>query len=342
MALEPLIPEVIKMTKQQWIEDAVRKELAGEQYRTAVDGLQNAIKAWAVQQRDFEARTRRVRPEPLDFQALAAKFGATTDETGLRSPVEMFDLEIARSNDASRQGFMSQVYADRGESQRAQLSKYQVGVSHYQGGTAKTLAVPETITYVFYKTEDRPEEFPTWDDDGIAELALKKWKQVEARKLAFREAEGLAKKARGSETTLKELFPDRKVVSTGPFSWMTEGVAARLMGPSEPPTLTKPEGIERPGDDFMRTVFTLSPGGVGAAMNQPETVAYVVRLERLERSEESLWTSFELTPPGEYVNLANEEVNQVVRAWIEQIKADAGLKWEIPPDQPATAGNAQK
>ena len=339
--LESLLPEVIKMSKQQWIENEARKELAGQQYRDAVEGLQAAIKTWSAQQRDFEAKTRREPPKPLNFEALCAKYGATSDETGLQSAEEMSELEIARSNDG-RNMFGDLIFGSRSESTRAQLSKYQSGVTYYQAGAGKTLALPETVTYVFYKTEDRPEKFVAWEDEGTYDLALAKWKKVQARKKALEAAEALADKARDADKTLKEIFPDRKVVSAGPFTWMTEGVSARLMGPSEPPTLSKVDGIERPGDDFMRAVFALAPGGVGVAMNQPETVAYVVRLEKLGKAEWSLWNSFESTPPGEYGSVAGGDLQAMERAWIEQIKADAGLKWELPPDRPAGSGNAEK
>ena len=267
ITLESLIPEVIQMNKQQWIEDRARRELTDQQVEDAKTGLQTAIKGWSEKQRTYEAQPVGKAPKPLDFQALAAKYGLTTDETGLRSMVEMNDLEIAKSSD-NQQGFLGLVYSDRSESSRAPLSKYQAAITAYQGALTKTFAQPEQITFVFYKTEDQPEKVADWDED----TAKTKWKEVQARKLAFEAAEALAKKVpRGSEEKLKEIFPGGKVVEVGPFTWMTEGVAARTTGSREPPSISKLDGIDRPGDDFMRTVFSLSPGEVGVAMNNPES-----------------------------------------------------------------------
>jgi len=331
---EALIPEAVQPSKEKWIESRVRAELAEQQLKDAIRELQGIIRMWSQGQRDFEAHVRPTPPAPPDFQALAAKYAATTGETGLRSPAEMSELEIARSNDERMGGFLNLVFADRPYSSRAQLSKYQVGITCSLRTSSWTVEIPESVTYVFYKTEDQPERVLAWDDERTPELALAKWKQVQARKLAVAATERLAADARTAKKPLKEALPGRRVFTAGPFTWMTESLAARLMGPGEPPHLSEVEGVDRPGDDFMRAVFRLSPGEIGVALNQPKTVAYVIRLDELRRSDESLWVVFELTPPAEYADVAADELQQTYRDWLDEIKSSAGLKWERPPDLP--------
>ena len=134
--------------------------------------------------------------------------------------------------------------------------------------------------YLFWKTEDVKEYVPKFDEPGVREEVLTEWKMIQARKLAMAQAESLAKEAeKAAGKSLKQTFaaqPELHVISPPPFSWMTFGNVA-LTGPQEP-RRSSIEGIEMPGQDFMRTVFHLQPEQVAAAFNEPQTIAYVVRL----------------------------------------------------------------
>jgi hypothetical protein len=338
--IEPMIPELIMASKERWIEATVRRELADQQLQDAIEGLQAEIKRYGDLQRNRIAHPELPTPPLPNFEALAAKFGATTDETGMMARSEMKDLDIAKSS-SGNQAFAAMLYADRSESSRAQMSLYQVGITQYQGASTKTGAEPEPVTYVFYKTAEKKERFADWDQEEIREQAKTKWKEVAARKLALAAATALSEKARGSKETLKEAFPG-KVKTPAPFTWMTKGAVGRITGRGEPSTISKVAGIDSPGDDFMRTVFDLSPDKVGVAMNHPKTVAYVIRLEKLAPSEESLRITFELSKFEEYGDVAGEELEGMYRAWMEEIKTDAGLKWEIAPDRPAAGSSSEE
>jgi hypothetical protein len=54
-----------------------------------------------------------------------------------------------------------------------------------------------------------------------------------------------------------------------------------------------------------------------------------------------LWTAFELAKPAEYGDVGGDDMQRMFRAWIEEIKADAGLKWEISPDRTGGGSNAE-
>ena len=52
------------------------------------------------------------------------------------------------------------------------------------------------------------------------------------------------------------------------------------------------EGVDMAGDDFMKTVFTLEPMGVGTAMNHPKTIAYVIQTQKYDPTDKVLWEVF--------------------------------------------------
>jgi len=71
-----------------------------------------------------------------------------------------------------------------------------------------------------------------------------------------------------------------------PFS-MTRGAAGSLDSQA-PVRLSEVEGVQDAGSDFMREAFNLSVGETGLAMNQPQTICYVIRVVSLEPSREVL------------------------------------------------------
>jgi len=66
------------------------------------------------------------------------------------------------------------------------------------------------------------------------------------------------------------------------------------------------------------------------------TEAYVIRMREVKPPDESLWASFESYPFRMYARVAVGEQEQMSRAWLEEIKASAGLKWvDHLPDRQA-------
>ena len=114
------------------------------------------------------------------------------------------------------------------------------------------------------------------------------WRIVAARPLARARAEEIAAAATGG-STLADVLAARSdttlsASTVGPFTWLSRGSAAF----GAPVTLSQPEGLEMPGDDFMRAVFALEPGGTAVAFNQPQTVCYAIRLVSFAPPEEEL------------------------------------------------------
>ena len=69
-------------------------------------------------------------------------------------------------------------------------------------------------------------------------------------------------------------------------------------------------------------------------MNEPKTIAYVVRVSEIEPTENTLWDGFEVDSWRTYVDVAGSDMRQMVQAWREDLEKSAGLKWLRDPVRP--------
>ena len=83
--------------------------------------------------------------------------------------------------------------------------------------------------------------------------------------------------------------------------------------PYLPPRLTRIPGIEYPGDDFMRSVFSLSPGQAGTAVDNPQDTVYSGRGHQrgLGRGPTCANNSCEPAPPPKPLNWPNATANAI-------------------------------
>jgi hypothetical protein len=184
----------------------------------------------------------------------------------------------------------------------------------------------ENHAYLFWKTGEEPAFVPPLDQ--IRDKVVLAWKMVKARDLARQRAEEFAVQARSLKKPLVDLFASQsklKITDTGPFSWLTLGnVPAQ---PGAQPRLSEVEGVDRAGPDFMKAAFALEPAGIGVAMNEPQTFAYVIRLIEFEPPMEELRDDFARTNPSRYMAVSLEEQRAIYRAWLEELNKDAGVTW---------------
>ena len=150
-------------------------------------------------------------------------------------------------------------------------------------------------------------------------------------------ANKLAEQARGKgkDGSLKKAFagrPDIHVTEAGPFSWMNYG-SVSPMSSYAPPELSQVEGIEKPGTGFMQEVFDLKENEVGVAMNQPKTVAYVIRLVEVSPPYTVRFDEFKTQPLNKYASLAIEDRYEASKAWQKELETSAGLTWERKPHE---------
>ena len=184
--------------------------------------------------------------------------------------------------------------------------------------------------YLSWKVEDEPEFTPTFEE--AKEGVDKAWRIIEARSLARRKAEEIAKKAESAKESLEKVVSGRtdvKATQVGPFTWLTQGTAS-LGGP---PALSEPKGLDLPGEDFMKAVFSLEPGGTVVAFNEPETVCYCVRLVSYDPPVTELRQRF-LDGRDDQSRLAMVSQRQYQRQfgeWIESLDKKYAVEWKRPP-----------
>lgn len=193
--------------------------------------------------------------------------------------------------------------------------------------------------YLFLRTEQQhmtPGEAIPESLDAVREEVLRAWKMIQARELALAKAKELAEEARSGNQPLTELtFAGETGREVEPFTWLEEGSLF-----SQALSINDIEGIDRAGEDFMRTVAALEPGEVGVAMNRPETTAYVVRVTDVdyisagrEQSPTLAHNSFISSPYFLYHRVAENESGELIESLLEEIRDEVGFRWIREPKQ---------
>jgi hypothetical protein len=313
------------------VEKDIRRELAGQkasekiqevfrQIKPVLDSYYDTYNAWKADHPDLQGDAEHPRPPRPDFAELAKKHGLTAHETGLLSL-----YEVTTETD------VGQALADM--AQRLQRPNYVEAVLQtpplYKAFNVQDLPGNQ---YLYWKVNDVAEHVPTLTEEGIRDQVVGAWKEIQARDLAQKKADELAKQVRGGKTP-SELVADNdelKLIETQPFTWMTAGNP--FLGPSQP-RLTDVPGLENPGNDFMQAVFGLGEGETAVTFNAPKSVAYVVRVTSLEPSLNVLRETFAVESPRQAQNffaLAQADNFEATRKWLEDVREDAGLHWNRP------------
>ena len=315
------------------VKDDVRKRLAAEAVNLRLDGLFRAITAdvagfsrdlsrWKV-----ESGNEANKPVPPDVEAIAAKQGLKAGRAGRRTAGESlreggvgtsFQLAIDPS---SPMGF-----------RQAQWADLFFGMERPLWRPVETRDVPGN-RYLSWKSEDVPEFVPEFA--AVRADVERAWRIVEARPGARKLAEELAAAAVGGRT-LADVVKDRsgaklEAATVGPFTWLSRGSASF----GSPVTLSQPAGLEMPGEEFMRAVFALEPGGTAVAFNAPQTVCYAIRLVSFAPSDEELRKRF-VDPTADRRRLAavaERDQSRAFEAWLADVEQRAGLEWKRPPQR---------
>ncbi|MEZ6071214.1 MAG: hypothetical protein R3C10_13300 [Pirellulales bacterium] len=254
-------------------------------------------------------------PQSLNLAEIASAHGLTVQQTGLLAPAEMFEkfAGLADSTVVGRSMMFARL-AYTGD-----LQPYTTVASTDSAGNQ----------YVAWITEISPEHVPELAD--IKEEVISAWRFAQARPLALARADELATEARKSGDTLAQAFADRSdltVVTTGAFTWLTTGMVPQFSSPIL--RISEIDGVDLPGSKFMQTAFALSAGEVGVAMNQPESIAYVIRVTSEDTPAENLRSDFLASNQDMYLQVGQADVQQLLRTWRADLVADAGVHWERP------------
>jgi len=316
------------------VRDLIRRELAS---RRTADELARVMSE-IHQQLDAEfnryvlssgAEGREPPTGLADLKPLAEKHGLKHGRTGPVSFLELRELPVGKSGStATGEPLVRMLFVDRD----VQLFQPQL------------TADVDGNRYVVLKMADTPGRVPT-----LAEVkgeVVRAWKKQRAAELALKRAEELAQEADKASVPLGEFFandPSVQVDRTDPFSQFTGGDVSLVTQRVQPFRLSQPEGIIAPGPDFLRRVFELKPGQVGAVQNHDRSIAYVVRLvEHLDSPEElrAAYLSEANSWPGIRL-MTTSHAQLAARLLVEDLVAGTGLKWERPPDQVETEEEGQ-
>jgi hypothetical protein len=186
--------------------------------------------------------------------------------------------------------------------------------------------------YVSWKVEDQPDFTPSFQ--AARADVLRAWKIVEARSLALRAAEELADKATGADSLepVAATANGLEVIKAGPFTWLSRGTAP--FGAA--PVLSQPDGVAMPGAEFMQAVFSLEPGKVVTAFNEPKTVCYCLRLIALEPGDDRLRELFLAASkdPRRLAAVADDDTRAVYDRWMKSLEKRHAISWKRDPRGP--------
>jgi len=313
---------VVSYIPLEEVKDEIRRTLARrkapEKIRDLLGQLESQLSRYredkilydlSVQNRQARNRTEPIRP---DLAALGKQHALDYRQLGLSSIFEVAKLDIGSATTLAGASVLEAVFE--------RLPVFRPAVAQD----------PQQNFYLIWKTEEKESRIPDFSEPQTREKVLVAWKTLRARQLALQEANRLAEMARQKGTKLAEALAGQAgltVVESQPFSWLTSG-ALPPFWMQAPPRISEVKGVDRPGHEFMRTVFSLSPGQIAVAMNHPQTAAYVIRLLESNPSPEVLWEQMLKQPFIFYVGAARQDQAEMYQQWLEEIKADFSFRWD--------------
>ncbi|MCE2727849.1 MAG: hypothetical protein LW698_13915 [Planctomycetaceae bacterium] len=326
----PPADEAANFEPLEKVKDDIRKRLARQEADKRIDAIFSAIATdmtryaedfalWQAGGKDAGAAA----PTPPNFDKIAATQGleagrselVTADQAVAAGPLGgSFELVPDAS---SRFGIRQQRWIDMIFGQ---------GAPTLRPVTSRDVEGNRSISW---KTEDQPEFTPSFQS-ARADVE-RAWRIVEARSLARNKAEEIARQVGAGQTLAAAVAttPELKAEKVGPFTWLTQGTVPL----GTPPSLSQPEGISMPGEEFMQAVFGLEPGNATVAFNEPRTVCYVIRLDGLEPPLEKLRTRFMEARDDQrrLAMVAQRETSRASAAWVEALEKRHAVTWHREP-----------
>ncbi len=209
--------------------------------------------------------------------------------------------------------------------------------------------------YAYWKIGEQPSKAPELADEKIKEQVLEAWKYEQARPLAEKRAQELAQIMRKADKPLTDAFAGLTingkedgtpvvVHETPRFTWLNvpRNVPFQFMNQMPPPQISMIDGIDQPGNAFMKTVFEdLGPNDVGVAANQLRSAYYVVRVKQRDTAPgengdnlglKSLQQQFLIEGRTGFFNpayfaLAQGPQSEIDQQWREGLEQRFGIVW---------------
>ena len=323
---EPAVPQIPTRTQSfDEVKDALSRELAaGTAFRILeqrVNEIRDLMEIYAANRRAWdravaEKDTSMKKPEDLDLQQLADKYGFQFGRTGLMDVRTASTLPIGRSR------------VSRGP--RMQPFEFP-NLIRFAPNPAETdsignLYVPLQSSggltrFIFWKVEHQASSTPSYET--AKEDVMTVWKTQRAAEKAESTAKAIAKKAESlslAESLEKET--DRAaVVRPTPFTSFNPLMADFDI------QLSNVENLKPLDNEFMDKVFAAAPGTTLVAPDAAKEIYYVVKVLEFSPSDEDLMLSFSAAPNTRGVqNVSNLESSSLIRSWFSAVQKQLGFQ----------------
>ena len=310
------------------VRDGIVQQLARPLAKTSMDKAIGSVRArmqkyygqyvaWQV----AEEADRGDPPSPPDMDQLAQEFGMIAGDIPLVSAAQVEDYDLGRAFELSLAGGqINRVpFSQMGFSQNTSLFQpLQISASDIDS------------KFMFWKVDEKESFTPSLEDARDAITTY--WKSKKALEIAKEKATEYARDVSQSGQSLRDKFGEdtsKDITDTGEFTWMTLGAVPSGQGT---PQLSFVQGVEYPGDEFMKDVSKLSAGEAGVATNYPENTVYVVYMKGITASEEDLKTLFlDEGLKNPVLLMARQDDMRTAANWYKNLEESWGLEWQRPP-----------
>jgi hypothetical protein len=286
-----------------------------DDYQTALDEREEAEKRGS--------KTGPPLPQASDLKELARREGLNYELTPM----------LARE-EAERYGTVSG--ARVGLARQGDARKFADEFFDAKTGLYESVGLTDLLNtrYLARKIKDVPPRVPPLDE--VRKQVALAWKTEKARPLARKAADEVAEQLKKQPGALKDAsFQGYRVVTIPPTARMQAPTNLspnpfEMSAPGETPI----SEVAFPGEAFRKAYFSLQPGSVAVAPNQPETDYYAMALDR---RDPATFTAL-YAPNGDefrYKMLAREQAGrELVDDWMGWLRHDAGIdtNW-VPPDE---------
>ena len=106
------------------------------------------------------------------------------------------------------------------------------------------------------------------------------------------------------------------------------------MGGGGQPQLSEIAGVDKIGNDFMKSVFAIPANGVGTATNQPQTIIYVVRILDVNRDFKQLNQDFVDGQRRGVMEISRQEQQGIAFGLFDDLRREMKVDWgdHVPRD----------
>ena len=294
--------------------DTLASAKAGQLLKEALDAAYSEVDA-------AFRRTLRAQLEPgggagetIDTETLAKKYGLVAGSTPMGDYFDYLETDIANVTefDIERRA-LRPVFFERVFGPDTQVRKpFRIG-----GFGDKN--------YVVWKTDQTDAREATFEE--ARPQVVDAWKMVRARELADQEGSRLVKQVAEGKS-IQESLGERGASAfvSDEFSWLSLGRGMLPTGGPGQYEVSEIEGVDRPGDDFMKLVFGLKVNEIGRAFNGPKNTLYIVRVLE-ENSEDARRQQF-LRMGFSALQFSRDERLQSLRRWREGIEQEMQVEWQ--------------